>query len=117
MTLTGWLRSKRKSLSDLTITYLAKILSLRLEQSGREGASIGPHFDRVVCVADAPLDAVDDEVGVELGVHGGLVEDGGHDGEGDQRLVQHPHVAGHEHRGEVGNAAEGHDRFHHLTDN
>ena len=48
-------------------TYVAKILGSRFEQSGGEGAGIGPHFDRVVRVADAPFDAVDDEVGVELG--------------------------------------------------
>ena len=46
--------------------YLAKILRLGLEESGGEGAGVGPHLDGVVGVAQAPLDAVDHQVGVEL---------------------------------------------------
>ena len=47
--------------------YLSKIFRLGLEEPGGEGAGVGPHFDGVVGVAQAPLDAVDDQVGVELG--------------------------------------------------
>ena len=55
-------------------TYVAKILGSRFEQSGGEGAGVGPHFDRVVDVADAPLYAVDDEISVELGVGGDSIQ-------------------------------------------
>ena len=48
------------------IRYLAKIFRLGLEEPGGEGAGVGPDFDGVVGVAQAPLDAVDDEVRVEL---------------------------------------------------
>ena len=94
--------------------YLAKIPRPRLEQPRSEDAGVGPDFDGDVRVADAALHGVDDEVRVELRVDRVLVEDGGDDGEGDQRLVQHPHVARHEHGGEVRHAAQGHDRLHDL---
>ena len=47
--------------------YLAKIFRLGLEEPGGEGAGVGPDLDGVVGVTQAPLDAVDNEVRVELG--------------------------------------------------
>ena len=48
------------------IIYLAKLFRLGLEEPGGEGAGVGPHLDGVVGVAQAPLDAVDHQVGVQL---------------------------------------------------